>query len=115
MFSPARSEIESVMLGSEVSSPVVGRKTKPEPWNSPDYKDMDEFCTPGSRRVRPRTVMEDDEEELDIEDEEGFLSVPAHNRGASKEPIEAKWREKWANTTPLLSKRKVLLFHESIC
>lgn len=111
MFSPARSEIESVMLGSEVSSPVAGRKAKPEPWNSPDYKDVEEFCTPGSRRVRPRTVM-DDEEELDIEDEEG---VPAHNGEASMESIEAKWREKWVNTTPLLSKRKVLLFHAHLC
>ena len=98
MFSPARSEIDSVILGSEVSSPVTRIKAKPESWDPPDYRDVEDFRTPGPQSVQKLA----DDEGLDVEDEDDLLSVPA-----CKDSLEAKWREKWVNTTSLLSKRKV--------
>lgn len=104
LFSPARSEVESVILGSDVPSPERYTRSKtPSPHDSDD--EVDVFLTPQKEsNISRGSDVEDvlDEEECD---EPVFLGV--RTASARKNSVEVKWREKWALAAPSFTKRKV--------
>lgn len=110
LFSPARSDAESITLGSDVPSPERAGPSRPHrklrtpsPHDSEDEVDL--FLTPRKEIKYSRgSDVEDVPDEEDC-DEPVFLG--ARTASARKNSVEEKWREKWALPAPSFTKRKV--------
>lgn len=103
LFSPARSEAESVALGSEVASPDA-RRARSKSRSIAD-EDEDVFLTPRHNKIDP--IYAGNHDFFDINDPADITDIESDAAASGKSSVEAKWREKWALPLLPLTKRKV--------